>query len=116
LRVRGLAGFDEDKRVAQRGLLRDTIVELEEFTKLVLGPHRALNAKRNAVVPQDDRDRIVGVRRSVVLVRRVEKHAGPGESKTTVRFRNVEDHLVLPRDLVEPRFELGVDGYVACGP
>src|SRR5438067_12784289 len=35
------------KRVAQRGLLRDTIVELEEFTQLVLGPHRALNAERS---------------------------------------------------------------------
>src|SRR5439155_6212054 len=45
----------------------------------------------------------------------VETHPVPGESKTTVGLRNVEDHLVLARDLVEPGLEFGVGGDGARG-
>src|SRR5437899_8114215 len=60
-------------------------------------------------------DGVLGVGRAVGFIGRVEEDAPPREREAVVRLRHVEHHLVLPGDLVQPRFEIGTCGRVAAG-
>src|SRR5437867_4218448 len=110
-----VAGLEPDEGMADRGPLRGGIRDLEGFAELVLRPHRAFHRERDARVTEHDDDGVLGVGRAVGFVRRVEEDAPPREREAVVRLRHVEHHLVLPGDLVQPRFEIGICGRVAAG-